>query len=112
MAKTFVLKHPFKVGELEVAKVTIQRPKTKDFIAVGMNPAGSVAADAALLASLTSLPENVIDQIDIDDLSVLRFEVVRIWDSYFSSKPYVENPTIAEQTETPQDETPEMPETA
>ncbi|MDR0322359.1 MAG: phage tail assembly protein [Treponema sp.] len=105
MAQKFVLKHPFKVGELEVTEVIIQRPKTKDFIAVGMNPAGSVAADAALLSSITGLPGTVIDQIDIDDLSVIQYEVSRIWDCYFSTKPYVENPTNAEETETPQRET-------
>jgi hypothetical protein len=107
MAQKFVLKRPFKFGELEVTEVTIQRPKTKDFIAVGLNPAGSVAADAALLASLSGLPETVIYQIDIDDLSVLRYEVSRIWDSYFTTTPYVENPTSAEPEEAPQDGTAE-----
>jgi hypothetical protein len=96
MAKKFVLKHPFKAGELNVAEVTIQRPKTKDFIAVGENPYGTTAADAALLSSLSGLPESVIAQIDIDDLSVLRFELARVWDSYFTTKPYTENPTIEE----------------
>jgi len=97
MAKTIKLKHPFKVGELNVDAITIQRPKTKDFIAVGVIPLGSVAADAALLSSLSGLPESVIAQIDIDDLSVLRYDIARVWDSYFTSKEYNENPTIAEE---------------
>ncbi|MCL2245070.1 MAG: phage tail assembly protein [Treponema sp.] len=98
MAIEYELKQPFKVGELDVKKIIIQRPKTKDFIAVGTIPLGSVAADTALLSSLSGFPESVITQIDIDDLSVLRYYVTRIWDSYFSSKPYIENPTIAEET--------------
>jgi len=98
MAKTIKLKHPFKVGELSVNEITIQRPKTKDFIAVGVTPLGSVAADAALLSSLSGLPESVIAQIDIDDLSVLRYDIARVWDSYFTSKEYNENPTGAEET--------------
>jgi hypothetical protein len=102
MAKTIQLKHPFKSGELEVTKITIQRPKTKDFIAVGTNPTESAAADVALLSSLSGLPETVIAQIDIDDWSVLRFEIARVWASYFTSKEYEENPTKAEDTETPQ----------
>jgi hypothetical protein len=105
MAKTIKLKHPFKVGELNVDEITIQRPKTKDFIAVGVIPLGSAAADAALLSSLSGLPESVIAQIDIDDLSILRYDIARVWDSYFTSKEYNENPTIAE--ETPQNMTAE-----
>jgi hypothetical protein len=109
MAKKYVLKYPVTVDELKVTEITIQRPKTKDFIAVGVTPVGSAAADAALLASLSGLPETVINQIDIDDLSVLRFDIARVWDSYFTSKEYVENPTSAEAEKAPQEE---MPETA
>ena len=107
MAIKYLLKHPFKVRELEVKEITIQRPKTKDFIAVGSNPVDSAAADAALLASLSGLAESVIDQIDIDDLAMLRFYLARVWESYFTTKPYIENPTIAEPEETPQNETAE-----
>jgi hypothetical protein len=104
MAKTIELKHPFKVGELEVSQVTMQRPKTKDFIAVGTNPVDSAAADAALLASLSGLPMTVVSQIDIDDWSIIRTELAFVWVSYFTSKEYGENPTNAEETKTPQGE--------
>jgi hypothetical protein len=107
MAIKHVLKYPFKVGELNVTEVTIQRPKTKDFIAVGSNSLETAAADAALLASLSGLPESVIAQIDIDDLSVLRFNLARVWESYFTTKPYTENPTEAETEKTPHSETTE-----
>jgi len=103
MAKTIELKHPFKVGELDVSKVTIQRPKTKDFIAVGTNPVDSAAADAALFSSLSGLPLTVVNQIDIDDWSLIRTELAFVWASYFTTKEYDENPTKAE-TETPQDD--------
>jgi hypothetical protein len=109
MAIKYILKHPLKIGELDVTEVTIQRPKTKDFIAVGEHHYGTMAADAALIASLSGLPESVIDQIDIDDLSILRFNLARVWDAYFTTKPYVENPTEAEPEETPQAEITETP---
>jgi len=98
------LKHPFDVGELKVKEITLQRPKTKDFIAVGERPFGTAGADAALLASLSGLPESVIDQIDIDDLSILRFDLARVWDSYFTTKPYIENPTVEEPPAPPEEE--------
>jgi len=102
MAKKFVLKYPVTVGDLKVTEVTINRPKTKDFIAVGSNPADSAAADAALLSSLSGLPMSVVSQIDIDDLSIIRVQLALIWYCYFSSEEYKENPTGAEETEAPQ----------
>ena len=104
MAKKITLKHPFKVGELNVTEVTIQRPKTKDFIAVGSQPVDSAAADAALFSSLSGLPMSVVDQIDIDDWSIIRTEIALVWASYFTSREYNENPTQAEVTKTPQNE--------
>jgi len=101
MAKKIELKHPFTVGELKVSEVIIQRPKTKDFIAVGTAPVDSASADAALFSSLSGLPMSVVTQIDIDDWSRIRTELALVWASYFTSKEYDENPTNAE-TETPQ----------
>jgi len=112
MAKKFELKHPFEVGELKITDVTIQRPKTKDFIAVGSTPADSAEADALLLSSLSGLPMSVIAQIDIDDLSILRTQLALIWASYFTTKEYKENPTEAEEAGAPQNGTPETPEAA
>jgi len=108
MAKKIELKHPIVVGELKVADVTIQRPKTKDFIAVGTAPIESAAADAALFSSLSGLPMSVVTQIDIDDWSIIRTELALVWASYFSSKEYDENPTSAETVRTPQKETTEI----
>jgi len=108
MAKTIELKHPIVVGELKVSNVTIQRPKTKDFIAVGTTPIDSAAADAALFSSLSGLPMSVVSQIDIDDWSIIRTELALVWAAYFSSKEYDENPTSAETAKTPQDETTEI----
>jgi len=102
MAKKIELKQPFTVGELKIADVTIQRPKTKDFIAVGTNPVDSAAADAALFSSLSGLPMSVVAQIDIDDWSIIRTELALVWASYFTTKEYGENPTSAEAAETPQ----------
>jgi hypothetical protein len=108
MAKKIELKHPFTVGELKITEVTIQRPKTKDFIAVGSFPVDSAAADAALFSSLSGLPMSVVNQIDIDDWSIIRTELAFVWASYFTSKEYNENPTGAEMTESPQSETAEI----
>jgi len=105
MAKKIELKHPFMVGELKITDVTIQRPKTKDFIAVGSNPVDSAAADAALFSSLSGLPMSVVSQIDIDDWSIIRTELALVWASYFTSKEYDENPTGAEAVKAPQNET-------
>jgi len=107
MAKTIELKHPFNVGELTVKSITIQRPKTKDFIAVGNTPVDSAAADAALLSSLSGFPMSVVTQIDIDDWSIIRTELALVWASYFTSKEYDENPTSAEAAQAPHNETTE-----
>ena len=109
MAIRFELKRPFKVGELSVTEVIIQRPKTKDFVAVGSIPADSAEADAALLSSLSGLPMSAVLQIDIDDLSRIRTQLALVWTAYFTSKEYVENPTDAEEKETPQEDPPEDP---
>lgn len=107
MAKKITLKHPVKVGELTVTEVTIQRPKTKDFIAVGSHQVDTAMADAALFSSLSGLPESVVSQIDIDDWSIIRTDLALIWASYFTSKEYSEDPIKAESAETPQSEIPE-----
>jgi hypothetical protein len=104
MAKTITLKHPVKVGELRVTELTLQRPKTKDFIAIGTLPYDCAGADARLLASVSGLPESVIDQIDIDDWAILRIDLARIWESYFVGTPYQENPTKEEQATPPPEE--------
>jgi hypothetical protein len=88
VVKTFQLKHPVMVGELTVTELKLNRPKMKDFIAVGNTPIGGAGADAKLLASITGLSELVIEQLDIDDVSKLRFEIARIWESYFVSSEY------------------------
>jgi hypothetical protein len=104
MAKTVELKHPVKVGELSVTNITLQRPKTKDFIAVGTLPYDCADADARLLASVSGLPESVIGQIDIDDWALLRSDIARIWESYFTGKAYRENPIQEEPAIPPQKE--------
>ena len=104
MAKTIELKHLLKVGELAVTEITLQRPKTKDFIALGTLPYDCAEADARLLASVSGLPESVIGQIDIDDWAILRIDLARIWESYFVGTPYQENPTVEERATPPQEE--------
>jgi len=104
MAKKIELKHPVTVGELKITEVTIQRPKTKDFIAVGNTPVDSAAADAALFSSLSGLPMSVVAQIDIDDWSIIRTELALVWAAYFTSKEYDENPTSAEAAQVLQNE--------
>jgi len=101
MAKKIELKHPITVGELVVKEITIQRPKTKDFIAIGTAPVDSAEADALLLSSLSGLPMSVVSQIDIDDLSIIRTQLALVWASYFTTKEYNENPTGAETVQTP-----------
>jgi hypothetical protein len=90
--KVYVLKHPVKAGEYACAEITLHRPKTKDFVAVGRYPIDSAAAVQALISSISGVPETVIGQFDIDDFAMLRTEAVRIFDSYFTTEPYVLNP--------------------
>ncbi|MDR1231565.1 MAG: phage tail assembly protein [Spirochaetaceae bacterium] len=99
--KVYKLKYPVKVGEHYCEELRFTRPKTKDFIAVGTYPLGTVAADVALLASITGQPEIVIKQIDIDDLAKLRYECSRIWAAYFDTTDgYTLNPITPEAVET------------
>jgi hypothetical protein len=101
MERIYKLKYPVTVGEYQCGELRLQRPKTKDFIAVGVHPLGTVAADVALLASVTGQPEIVIEQIDIDDLAKLRYECSRIWAAYFDETDgYTLNPTVPEAAET------------
>jgi hypothetical protein len=79
----YTLKRPVTVGEYTCTELKFRRPRTKDFIAVGSNPLGTVAADAALLSSVTGEPEAVIGHLDVDDLAKLRYESSRIWLAYF-----------------------------
>jgi hypothetical protein len=82
-AKVYTLKRPVTVGERTCTELRFRRPVTKDFIAVGTHPTGTVAADVALLASITGEPEIVISKIDVDDLAKLRYECASIWAAYF-----------------------------
>ncbi|MDR1031027.1 MAG: phage tail assembly protein [Treponema sp.] len=102
---TMILKHPVKVGELTVTEISLKRPKTKDFIALGTLPYDCAEADARLLASVSGLPESVIAQLDIEDWARLRIDLARIWESYFTGKAYQENPTGEEQVTAPQKDT-------
>jgi hypothetical protein len=101
VAKTIELKHAVTVGELTVKEITLQRPRTKDFIAIGTVSLESPEADALLLASVTGLPPKVIDQIDIEDWAKIRLDLARIWTAYFSGEPYIEDPTEAEPVKAP-----------
>jgi hypothetical protein len=97
MERIYTLKHPVTVGEYTCSELRLKRPKTKDFIAVGTNPLGTVAADAALLSSITGEPEIVIERLDIDDLAKLRYECSRVWAAYFDTTDgYTLNPTEPE----------------
>ncbi|GMO48524.1 MAG: hypothetical protein Pg6C_11080 [Treponemataceae bacterium] len=97
MERIYTLKHPVTVGEHTCTELRLKRPKTKDFIAVGTNPLGTVAADVALLSSITGEPEIVIEQIDIDDFAKLRYECSRVWAAYFDTTDgYTLNPTAPE----------------
>jgi hypothetical protein len=99
MEKVFTLKYPVTVGEHTCTELRLQRPKTKDFIAIGTHLVGTVAAETALLSSITGEPEIVISQLDIDDWAKLRYEIARIWEAYFdASNGYTLNPH-AEATE-------------
>jgi hypothetical protein len=91
--KVYKLKRPVKAGEHYCDELRLGRPKTKDFIAVGSAPLETAESVALLLASVSGEPFAVINQLDIDDLSILRIEAIRMYSSYISTVPYEVNPT-------------------
>jgi hypothetical protein len=97
--KVYRLKYPVKVGEHYCEELRFTRPKTKDFIAVGNAPLETAESIALILASVTGEPFSVISQLDIDDLSVLRLEAIRMYNSYIYTTPYEVNPTPPPQPE-------------
>jgi hypothetical protein len=90
--KIYPLKNPVTVGEFTCKELKLCRPKTKDFVAVGRQPLDSAGAIVALISSMSGIPEVVINQFDIDDISMLRIEAMRVFDSYFTTEPFVLNP--------------------
>jgi hypothetical protein len=60
------------------AEVKLCRPKTKDFVAVGNQPFTTAGSVVSLLSSISGVPEVVINQFDIDDISMLRVKATRI----------------------------------
>jgi hypothetical protein len=84
--KTYQLKRPVTVGEYTCTEVKLCRPKTKDFVAVGSQPLDTTEAIVLLLSSISGIPEVVISRFDIDDISILRIEAIRIVDAYFSAE--------------------------
>jgi hypothetical protein len=85
MAITYTLKHPVTAGEKTFTEVVLQRPKMKDFIACKGLTVGEAATDAALISSLSAIPEIVVSQFDIDDCAKLRYLVSRIWNAFFDA---------------------------
>jgi hypothetical protein len=79
----------------------LRRPKYRNFIATDGHALDDNAKDVALIASLSGESESIINEIDIDDIAVLRDALIPVWFSFFdSSKPYIENPPQPE-AETP-----------
>jgi hypothetical protein len=91
--KTYQLKRPVTAGEYTCTEVKLRRPRTKDFVAAGGQSPDTTGAVVSMLSSISGIPEVVINQIDIDDISILRIEVIRMADSYVTTEPYVLNPT-------------------
>jgi hypothetical protein len=83
MAIKYTLRHPVTVGEFTCSEIILQRPKMKDFVAVGNTPIDTAAATSALVSSLSGIAEVVIAQFDIEDCARLRYLVQRIWAAHF-----------------------------
>jgi hypothetical protein len=90
--KVYTLKRPVTVGEFNCSELKLCRPRTKDFVAVGNQPLDAAGAIVSLISSISGVPETVINQFDIDDISMLRIEAMRIFDSYFITEPFILNP--------------------
>jgi hypothetical protein len=90
--KVYTLKCPVTVGEYTCTEVKLCRPKTKDFVAVGRQPLDTAGSIVSLISSISGVPEVVVNQFDIDDISMLRIEAMRVFDSYFTTEPFILNP--------------------
>jgi hypothetical protein len=90
--KIYQLKRPVTLGEYTCTEVKLCRPRTKDFVAVGRQTFDMPGAIVSMLSSISGIPEAVINQIDVDDISILRIEVLRMGNTYFTTEPYVLNP--------------------
>jgi hypothetical protein len=91
--KVYTLKRPVTVGEHTCTELKLCRPRTKDFVAVGNQPLDTTGAIVSLLSSVSGVPEAVVNQFDIEDISMLRIEAMRVFDAYFSTDDYELNPT-------------------
>jgi hypothetical protein len=90
--KIYPLKRPVTVGEYTCSEVKLCRPKTKDFVAVGGQPLDTAGSIVSLISSISGVPEVVVKQFDIDDIAMLRVEAMRVFNSYFTTEPFVLNP--------------------
>jgi hypothetical protein len=96
--KVYRLKYPVKVGEHYCEELRFTRPKTKDFIAVGRQPVDTAAGAAALIASISGLPEEVVRLFDVEDAAVMRIEALRMTFAYLEGGAYEANPTEPPET--------------
>jgi hypothetical protein len=96
--KVYPLKYPVALGQLACREVKLGRPKFKDFMAVGRQPVDTAAGAAALIASVSGLPEEVVRLFDVEDAAVMRIEAVRMMFAYLEGDAYEANPTAPPET--------------
>ncbi|MGL4987604.1 MAG: phage tail assembly protein [Treponemataceae bacterium] len=81
------LQHPVTLGEVTVSELEFPEViETRHILATDGCLAGSVAADNALLESLTGVSQTIINKIEISDRAKLNVELSRIWHVYFGLK--------------------------
>jgi hypothetical protein len=61
-------------------------------VAVGSQPLDTAGSIVSLISSISGVPEIAVNQFDIDDIAMLRIEAMRVFDSYFTTEPFVLNP--------------------
>lgn len=68
--KTFVLKHPLQVEDLQLDEIHLAEPRAKHLRALDRE-AGEGAKTLRLIAELSGLPIHVVDEIHLEDLNTV-----------------------------------------
>lgn len=85
--KTFTLIHPVTVGEHTVTELTFQVPKLRHMKQTDGHELDTIGADIALTAALSGEPENVIEQIELEDWPPIRTHLQRLYFEFFGINP-------------------------
>ena len=83
--ETIQLYVPLEMGERRVTKLSLKPPVFGDLLRTDKHPAGSHAADLALLSALSGEPEEILKKLVPEDTAVCRIALSRAYQRFFSA---------------------------